>query len=81
MLQERREQYGFVVDRRASKIDIKNAIELFYGVEVERVNTMVMPGKSKKNRKTGQITGRTNIYKKAVIKLKDGFSIDFFETI
>jgi len=80
LLQERRGQYGFVVDRRATKDEIKSAIEKLYSVEIEWLNTMVTPSKKRKNRKTGQVTGRTNIYKKAIFKLKDGYKIDFFES-
>lgn len=80
LLQERRGQYGFVVDRRATKEEIKSAIEKLYSVEIEWLNTMVAPSKKRKNRKTGQVTGRTNIYKKAIFKLKEGFKIDFFES-
>lgn len=81
MLSERREQYGFIVDRKASKDEIKSAIEKLYNVEIEWLNTMVTPTKTKKNRKTGQVTGRTNIYKKAIFKLKEGHKIDFFESL
>ena len=42
---------------------------------------MIVPGKSKTNRKTGQVSGRTKIYKKAIFTLKEGFSLDFFESI
>ncbi len=80
LLKERRNQYGFVVDRRANKNEIKSAIEKLYNVEIDWLNTMVAPAKLRKNRKTGQVTGRTNIYKKAIFTLKDGFEIDFFET-
>jgi large subunit ribosomal protein L23 len=80
LLQERRGQYGFIVDRKASKDEIISAIEKLYNVEIDWLNTMVTPGKKRKNRKTGQVTGRTNIYKKAIFKLKDGFKIDFFES-
>ncbi|MCK9480397.1 MAG: 50S ribosomal protein L23 [Bacteroidia bacterium] len=79
LLKERRDQYGFIVDRRASKEEIISAIEKLYGVEVDWLNTMVAPTKKRKNNRTGQVTGRTNSYKKAIFKLKDGHKIDFFE--
>jgi large subunit ribosomal protein L23 len=80
LLNERRGQYGFIVDRRAKKDEIITAIERLYDVKIEWLNTMVAPAKRRKNRKTGQVTGRTNIHKKAIFKLKEGFQIDFFDT-
>lgn len=80
-LGELRKQYGFVVDRFATKDEIKAEIEKMYGVEVIRLNTLVVAPKSKRNRKTGQTTGRTDIVKKAIFKLKEGQEIDFFENI
>ena len=65
----------------AKLLEIKSEIEKVYGVEVEWINTMVTAPKSKRNRRTGQTTGRTNIYKKAICKLKEGQTIDFYENI
>lgn len=81
MLTDKRKQYGFVCLRSASKSDIKSEIEKVYGVEVDWINTIVSAPKRKRNRRTGQITGKTNIYKKAICKLKEGQSIDFYENI
>lgn len=81
LLTDRRGQYGFVVDIKADKDEIKAAIESFYNVEVESVNTMIQRGKSRRNRRTGQISGYTNAYKKAIVTLKEGFKIDFYENI
>ncbi len=78
---DKRSQYGFGVDPKSTKDEIKKAIEDFYGVEVESVNTMIQRGKVRKNRRTGQISGYTNKYKKAIITLKEGFNIDFYENI
>jgi large subunit ribosomal protein L23 len=78
---DKRGQYGFVCDHRSTKDEIKKAIEDFYGVEVASVNTMITRGKVRKNRRTGQISGYTNKYKKAIITLKEGFNIDFYENI
>lgn len=80
-IMDQKGQYGFVVDRKASKTDIKKAIEDFYGVEVERVNTLIQRGDAKRNRRTGQISGYTNGYKKAIVTLKEGFKLDFYENI
>ncbi len=81
LLQERRNQYGFVVNKKATKPEIINAIESHYGVEVTELSTMITSRKTRKNRKTGQITGRTDSVKKAIFSLKDGQSIDFFENV
>lgn len=81
MLTEKRQQYGFVCVRTATKDDIRAEIEKLYGVEVVSISTMVISPKRKKNRRTGQVTGRTNIYKKAICKLKEGQEIDFYDNI
>ena len=79
---ERFNRYGFVVDRKASKPEIKKAIESLYNVKVESVNTMVYGGKMKSRyTKGGIITGKTNAYKKAVVTLAEGDSIDFYSNI
>ena len=63
-------RYGFLVHRKANKIQIKQAVEKMYGVSVESVNTMTYAGKSKSRfTKSGMITGKTNSYKKAIITL------------
>ncbi len=80
-LSETRGQYGFVVDKKASKDDVREAIEKFYNVQVDTINTMICRGKTRKNRKTGQITGRNNSFKKAIVTLKEGYKIDFYESI
>ncbi|MDX5320574.1 MAG: 50S ribosomal protein L23 [Bacteroidota bacterium] len=73
---------GFVVDRHATKGQIKAEIEKMYGVEVASINTMVMAPKtkSKYSKTAGFVNGRTPIYKKAIVTLKSG-QIDFFENI
>ena len=80
-LTEKRQQYGFVVDRKASKDEIRKEIEEFYNVQVDRVNTMICRGKSRRNRRTGQISGYNTAYKKAIVTLKEGSTIDFYENI
>ena len=75
-------KFGFVVNKKANKFQIKNEIEKRYGVVVEQVNTMVSIGKSKSRyTKAGVISGKTSSYKKAIVKLKDGDFIDFYSTI
>ena len=72
-------QYSFVVNKKANKIEIKSAIEQLYGVTVESVNTMVMPGKSKvRNTRSGLQKGRKPSFKKAIVRLSEGEEIDFF---
>jgi large subunit ribosomal protein L23 len=79
---ERFNRYGFVVDRRASKPQIKKAVESLYNVTVESVNTMVYGGKMKSRyTKGGIITGKTSAFKKAVVTLAEGESIDFYSNI
>jgi len=79
---ERFNRYGFVVDRKASKPQIKKAVEDLYNVTVENVNTMVYGGKVKSRyTKGGIITGKTAAYKKAVVTLVEGDSIDFYSNI
>ena len=72
-------KYGFVVDRKANKVEIKKAIEKAYGVNVESVNTMLYAGKDKtKYTKTKIIAGRTSAYKKAIVTVAEGEVIDFY---
>jgi large subunit ribosomal protein L23 len=79
---EKLNRYGFMVDRRANKLQIKQAIKDLYGVDVESVNTMVYSGKNKTRfTKTGVISGRTSTYKKAIVTLVKGETIDFYSNI
>lgn len=72
-------KYGFIVDKKANKVEIKKAVEKTYGVTVESVNTMVYPGKSKtKYTKSKIISGRTPSFKKAIVQVADGEIIDFY---
>jgi large subunit ribosomal protein L23 len=79
---ERFNRYGFVVVKSASKPQIKKAIEGMYNVTVDSVNTMVYGGKVKSRyTKSGVITGKTAAYKKAIVTLAEGESIDFYSNI
>ncbi len=81
-LTEKLNRYVFKVDHRANKIQIKTAVENMYGVNVTAVNTMKYVGKLKtRNTKAGAVSGRAATYKKAVISLKDGETIDFYSTL
>ena len=75
-------QYGFIVDRNANKIQIKKAVQDMYNVTVEEVNTMRYAGKTKSRyTKTGYVSGKTSNFKKAVVTLKKGETIDFYSSI
>ncbi|MBS0011008.1 MAG: 50S ribosomal protein L23 [Bacteroidales bacterium] len=75
-------RYGFIVARDANKIQIKKAVEDMYGVAVESVRTMIYNGKTKmRHTKSGVMTGRTPVYKKAIITVAEGETIDFYSNI
>jgi large subunit ribosomal protein L23 len=70
------------VDKKANKVQIKNAIEAAYGVNIVAVNTMnVRPDRSVKYTKSGMISAKTNAFKKAVVQVKEGETIDFYNNI
>nr|NQU94537.1 50S ribosomal protein L23 [Bacteroidota bacterium] len=81
-LGEKLHRYGFIVHREANKLQIKEAIEELYGVDVKAVNTIRYSGKNKSRfTKGGVISGRTNSFKKAIVTLADGETIDFYSNI
>ena len=72
-------RFSFVVDSKANKIEIKNAVEAAYGVSVEKVRTInVRPDRSTKFTKTGIQHGKTNAKKKAIVQLAEGEMIDLY---
>ena len=74
--------YGFIVDKDANKIEIKKAVETMFGVNVDSVNTMISIGKNKnRSTKTRFITGRKSSYKKAIVTLAKGETIDIYASI
>jgi large subunit ribosomal protein L23 len=78
-ISEKLGQYSFIVDKKANKIEIRKAVETMYNVNVEAVNTAVIPGKNKtRYTKSGLLRGTKSSYKKAIITLADGETIDFF---
>lgn len=82
LLSEKSNRFTFIVGRKANKLEIKKAVESFYGVTVLDVNTSVMPSKVKqRNTKAGLLVGRQPAKKKAVVTLAEGESIDLFGTI
>lgn len=80
--QEKLHRYAFKVAKKANKLEIKKAIEGFYGVTVVGVNTSVVPGKNKSRfTKAGVISGRKPAYKKAYVTVAEGESIDLYSNI
>ena len=78
---EKMNRFTFIVDRKANKLEIKKAIETFYGVQVEEVNTQVVPSKLKaKYTKAGFIVGRKPAKKKAIVTVAEGDTIDIYST-
>ena len=79
---ERINAYGFVVNDDANKIEIKDAVEKTNGVTVAGVRTMRVDGKVRSRfTRTGVLRGRSESYKKAIVRLVDGDVIDFYENI
>ena len=75
-------RYAFIVDVRANKLQIKQAVQDLYGVQVAAVNTMRYDGKLKSRyTKAGVISGRRDAFKKAIVTLAKGETIDFFSNI
>lgn len=75
-------RYGFLVEKFANKIQIKNAVKEIYGKEVLQVNTMNYNGKTKsRNTKGGVVSGKTKAVKKAIVTLAEGETIDFYSNI
>ncbi len=74
--------YGFVVQRNANKVQIRQEVEKMYGVTVEVVRTMNYQGKSKSRyTKSRVLSGRTNAFKKAIVQVADGDIIDFYSGV
>jgi large subunit ribosomal protein L23 len=81
-LTEKYNRYTFIVNRKANKLEIKKAVEEFYGIQVEDVNTLTMPSKVKqRNTKAGLLTGRKPSKKKAVVTVAEGETIDLYGNI
>jgi large subunit ribosomal protein L23 len=77
-----RPQYGFIVKPEANKIEIQKEVEQKFNVNVVSVNTIRYNGKSKRRyTRSGVIKGRTNAFKKAIVTLREGETIDFYSNI
>ncbi|MGE5356568.1 MAG: 50S ribosomal protein L23 [Deltaproteobacteria bacterium] len=81
-LSEKRNQYTFIVDKTANKIQIKKEIEALYNVNVTDVNTVRMPGKVKvKGTRSGYQIGKKPSYKKAIVSLETGEHLDIYKNV
>ena len=79
---EKTNRFGFIVRPEANKLEIKKDVEALYNVTVFEVNTMRYAGKNKSRyTRSGLINGRTNAFKKAIVTLKEGDTIDFYSNI
>ena len=78
LMKEELNQIAFEVDRRANKIEIKEAVEKLFKVHVVKVHTINMRGKKKR---LGRSQGRKPDWKKAIVTLKEGDNIDLFEGV
>ncbi|MCQ2292529.1 MAG: 50S ribosomal protein L23 [Bacteroidaceae bacterium] len=79
---EKQNKFGFIVRPEANKLQIKAEVEATYNVTVVDVNTMVYAGKNKSRyTRAGLLKGRTNAFKKAIVTVKDGETIDFYSNI
>jgi large subunit ribosomal protein L23 len=80
--QEKLRRYAFKVARKANKLEIKKAVEEFYGVTIIDVNTLVIPGKNKtRYTKKGFVKGQKPAYKKALVTVAEGETIDLYTNI
>ena len=80
--QEKLRRYAFKVARKSNKLEIKKAIEEFYGVTVVNVNTAVIPGKNKtRYTKAGFVKGQKPAYKKALVTVAEGETLDIYGSI
>lgn len=70
-------EYGFEVDLNANRKQVKEAVEKLFGVKVIRVNTMI--GR-KESKKMGRVGGQRRLWKKAIVKLKEGNKLEFVAT-
>ena len=79
---EKLNRYGFIVDRKANKLQVKAAVEQMYNVTVADVNTVIYHGKKKSRyTKAGMLRGRMNHFKKAYVTLAGEDKIDFYSNI
>lgn len=81
-LSEKLTQYCFMVNKSVNKIEIRKAVEAQYGVSVARVNTLIMPKKARsRNTKGGVLKGHLASFKKAIVTLEEGETIDLYDQL
>lgn len=79
---EKQNKFGFIVCPDANKLEIKKEVEALYNVTVLDVNTCIYAGKNKSRyTRSGLIQGSTNKFKKAVVTIAEGETIDFYSNI
>lgn len=79
---EKQNRYTFIVNRKANKLEIKKAVEEFYGITVKEVNTHTLPSKLKQRFTTaGLLVGRKPAKKKAIVTVAEGDTIDLYSNI
>ncbi len=81
-LSEDQNTFTFLVDVKANKIQVKSEIEATYGVSVDSVRTLrVLPKYKTRYTKTGIVSGKTNAYKKAMVKVSEGDTLDLYNNL
>lgn len=79
---EKEGRYGFVVDRRSNKVQIREAVEKEFNVRVTGVRTMIQRGKERtRYTKSNILRGSTSTWKKAIVTLEKGESIDLYSNL
>lgn len=79
---EKEGRYGFVVDRKSNKIEIREAVEKQFNVKVSGVRTMIVRGKERtRYTKSNILRGATSTWKKAIVTLEKGESIDLYSNL
>lgn len=81
-ISEKFNRYGFIVDRKATKPQIKHALQEIYGIRIERINTLIQRGKAQvRQTKAGMIHGQKNTVKKAIVYVNKEDKIDIYSNI
>lgn len=79
---EKEGRYGFVVDRRSNKIEIRDAVEKEFNVKVTGVRTMIVRGKKRtRYTKSHILSGNSSTWKKAIVTVAEGDTIDFYSNL
>ncbi len=79
---EKEGRYGFVVDRRSNKVEIRSAVEQQFNVKVTGVRTMIVRGKERtRYTKSIFLRGSTSTWKKAIVTLAEGETIDLYSNL